>query len=118
MLLNWHPGAPLHQGQKGQPAQDDREPGEGCRQKGFSHELRAGRAPADRGRRRRRRRSLSARRLPTAAARQPRPAGRQRERGRVFTIPVPIPFRFHFGSGSRIFESSSLYDSICYCIGG
>ena len=30
---------------------------------------------------------------------------------RVFTIPVPIPFRFHFGSDSKIFGSSSLYDS-------
>ena len=37
---------------------------------------------------------------------------------RVFMIPVLIPFRFHFGSGSRIFGSSILYDSICYCIGG
>ena len=35
---------------------------------------------------------------------------------RVFTIPVLIPFRFHFGSGSRIFESSILYDSICLAI--
>ena len=39
------------------------------------------------------------------------PVRMRRMRSRFFTIPVPIPFRFHFGSDSKIFGSSSLYDS-------